>query len=610
MYRKALYTSRRDLRAGFRRVFPALLALFALAGTAAAQGSGGITIDRVREDVRYLAGDELAGRRAGEPGNLLAAAYIAARFQKLGLEVVPNGEGYYHRFGYVAGARAGSMNKLILFAPSGRKELKGGVDFNPMSFSDVSSIVGDLLFAGYGISAPDENYDDYAGIDPAGKIVVVMRYSPEGSETHSRFARQMAFTSKVKAAKERGAAGIIFISRPNDEQNLYPLTLDRSFLSAGIPVMFALSGPFDGVRDPAGRTLSQIQAMIDSTKSPASFVMQGYSASLAADVTIRRDSIPNVLAMLPGTDPKLRDEIIVIGGHFDHLGHGGEGSLHGHHDSAVHYGADDNASGTAGVMALAEHFAATRANRRTLIFMAFNAEEEGLIGSAALMNTLSLAPARIVTMINMDMIGRLDSSELVVQGIGTSTAWEPLVKELNRDRFNLKLVPDGFGPSDHSSFYGKDIPVLSFFTNLHEDYHRPGDTWEKVNYEGEVEILRYVAEIVGRIDAMPERPPFTKAPSSRAGGRSGNGFKVYVGTIPDYAYEGKGLKLTGVADGGPAALAGLKGGDIIVKMGGKAIDNIYDYTDALGIFSPKQEVETEFLRDGTLSKTTITMRGR
>jgi len=568
-----------------------------------------ISTDQVRKDVAYLASDELEGRRAGTRGNQLAATYIADRFRRLGLSTVPGGDEYYHSFGYVAGVRVGSGNVLMLHGPGFDRRPTVGVDFNPMGFSGVASASAPLLFVGYGITASDMNYDDYAGIDAKGKIVVMMRYSPDGSGPHSGFGRHMAFSAKVRNAKDHGAVGIIFINQPSDESKLYPVALDRNFTDAEIASVFARNDLFSAVRDPSGRTLSQVQAAIDSTRTPVSFAIAESSAEVRTDVSVERVSIPNVVASLPGNDPELRDQIIVVGAHFDHLGWGGEGSLYDKHDSAIHHGADDNASGTAGVMALAEYFARAKNNRRTLVFMAFNAEEEGLLGSQSFVSNLPFPDSSIVTMVNMDMIGRLDSNTLVVQGTGSSPTWEPMLKELNGDRFALKLVKDGFGPSDHSSFYSRDIPVLFFFTNLHGDYHRPSDTWDKINYEGEAAVLDYVSDIVRWLDGRDDRPVFTKVPVS-ASARSGGVFKVYVGTIPDYAYEGKGLRLNGVAEGGPAEKGGLKAGDIIVKMDGSAIDNIYDYTDALARFNPKQQVETEYIRDGVTAKVVITMGSR
>jgi len=556
------------------------------------------SVDSLRESIRFLAGDLLAGRRTGTKENLEAAKYIADKFRAAGLVPLSGGDGYFHTFEYLAGAENGSGNALTISGPGGAPVAAVmGKDFFPLSFSASASLDAPVAFAGYGISAKDQNYDDYAGIDARGKIVVVMRFSPEGNNPHGAFARHAAIAAKVATARDHGAAGIIFINPPLDSAAMLAGSFDRSFTNAGIPAITVRDGMFDAVRDPKGRSLTAVQKAIDSLRAPASFVPAGYTAKLVTDVRLRREQVPNVVGVLPGSDPKLRDEFIVVGGHFDHLGWGGEGSLHGGKDPAIHHGADDNASGTAGVMALAQYWSGMTSMRhkRSIIFIAFNGEEEGLLGSAALVASPSFPTDKVVAMINMDMIGRLDSVNLIVQGTGTSPSWKDLLDRTNGVRFNLKKVEDGFGPSDHSSFYSKGIPVLFFFTGLHSDYHRPSDVWEKINYEGESRVLQYVADVMGVIDASAERPPFTKTQSSAE--RSSSGFSVYVGTIPDYAYDGKGLRLTGVAEGGPAQRAGLKEGDIIMRMGEKGINNIYDYTYALGEFKPKQIVEVEFIRD-------------
>ena len=592
----------------------ALLLLAATAPLAAQQGSSAPSVDsariaRLRADIRFLAGEGPAGRRTATEGNLLAAKFIADRFKELGLQPLPGGDGYYHLFEHASGVQLGrGRNAVTLRSPGGRgSELRPGAGYNPMGFSDNGTVSGDLVFAGYGITAPDLSYDDYTGIDAKGRIVVIMRHSPDGSNPHGDFARYATFAQKVINAREHEAKGMIFINPPTDPAELISLKLDRNFTHSGIPAISMRSTEFDALRDPAGRSLLQLQQIIDTTRTNVSFAMNGYRAEMSIDVDLRHGRVPNVVAVLPGNDPRLRDEMIVIGGHFDHLGHGGEGSLYGGSDSAIHYGADDNASGTAGVLVLAERFARTGGNRRTLLFMTFNGEEEGLLGSAAFLAHPPVNLEKMVTMMNMDMIGRLDSA-LIVQGIGTSPGWRELVERENRGRLTLRLIEDGYGPSDYASFYGKGIPVIGFFTGLHKEYHRPTDTWDKVNYEGESRILGYIEDVIRAVDALDQRPQFTKTQSNIT--RSSTGFRVYVGTIPDYGFEGKGLRLSGVSDGGPAQKAGLKEGDIIVRMGPKSINNIYDYTYALGEFRPKDKVQIEFLRNGATMTTDVELGSR
>jgi hypothetical protein len=295
--------------------------------------------------------------------------------------------------------------------------------------------------------------------------------------------------------------------------------------------------------------------------------------------------------MIEGSDPKLKDEYLVIGAHYDHLGLGGAGSLVPD-TVAVHHGADDNASGTAGVLELAQAFESQKsAPRRSILFMSFGAEEEGDLGSDYFVKHPLVPLQKIVGMINLDEVGREKDSTLIVYGTGTSPLWDSLLTKFNTPKqFNLKLNPEGFGPSDHASFYAKDIPVLFFFTGVHEDYHKPSDTWDKINAEGEQSILEFVEKIAYDVADREEKPLFTKADSPRQMGGNA-GLRVYFGTIPDYAEQVNGVKISAVRKGSPAEKARVMGGDIIVKLGGKTIKNIYDYTYALQDLKPGDEVE-------------------
>lgn len=584
----------RTLATALYRVAPAFLWLCIGAASVLHAQSGPVTVDELRRYVRYLADDELEGRRTGTEGNLLAAGYIAGSFAQNGLEPV-NGK-YFHYFPYLAKVKAGPGNAFHLTTPAKSSELTFDTDFTPLGFSSNGKAESDLVFVGYGIASPDLKYDDYAGLDVKGKIVVMMRHSPAGDDFHDPFYQLGTFPAKVMTAKEKGVAGIVMLDVNEEESSLMHLSLNRGFTDVGLPVVSLHPAVFGDLRDAAGRGLLQIRSHIDKQKKPDSFVMKGYRAAMNVDLSLERVNAPNVLGMVPGNDPALKDQIIVVGGHFDHLGHGGEGSLHGSSDPAIHNGADDNASGTAGVMALARYFAEMKTNRRTLIFMAFNGEEEGLLGSGALMENPPFDPAKVVTMINMDMIGRLSGDSLIIQGTGTSPQWEGLIGKINTPGLTISRVKDGFGPSDHSSFYAKQVPVLFFFTGLHSDYHRPSDDWNLVNYDGMKKVLEVAANAVREIDAGAARPAYTDVPRVAATG--GTRFRVVLGVVPDYGYGEKGLRLTGVSDGGAAKSAGLQGGDVIVKMAGKEIQNIEGYTVVLSTISPGDEVEVVYLRDG------------
>ena len=373
------------------------------------------------------------------------------------------------------------------------------------------------------------------------------------------------------------------------------------------------------------------------------------TVSMVTDVVRREVSAWNVVGILDGSDPTLKNETIVIGAHYDHLGRGGEGSL-APREGDIHHGADDNASGVAGVLELARLFRTQgQRPRRTLVFIAFSGEEEGLLGSNYYVNHPIVPLANTVAMINMDMIGRMKDNKLIVGGVGTAQEWRPVIAAANaserikvaatpetsgeiaktstssmgsgvpmvrgingrpivsralENTFDLSLSEDGFGPSDHSSFYAKQVPVLFFWTGSHEDYHKPSDTADKINYDDEARIISLVSRVVHDIDSNDKRPVYTVA-KSESTGRS-MGFRVYLGTIPNYADSSDGLLLDGVRDDSPAAKAGIKAGDKIVKLAGRDVRNVYDYTAALGEMKAGQEYEVELMRGGERLKLTIT----
>ncbi|HLM01863.1 MAG TPA: M20/M25/M40 family metallo-hydrolase [Pyrinomonadaceae bacterium] len=333
----------------------------------------------------------------------------------------------------------------------------------------------------------------------------------------------------------------------------------------------------------------------------------------------------NVVGILEGTDAVLKNEAIVVGAHYDHLGKGGTGSLAAN-STAIHHGADDNASGVAAMLEMARRFAAEKKNKRTIVFVAFGGEEEGLLGSRFYINNPAFPLDKTVAMINLDMVGRLNENKLTVGGIGTANEWRDLVNSNNfpnaplsatippaspfkvekadkngetisktYSNFALQLNEDGFGPSDHSSFYAKQIPVLFFFTGTHADYHKPTDTAEKINYEGLLKITHYVSEIVKAIDRNPKRPTYAVAKSSGMGGSRAS-FNVTIGVVPAYGESNDGLLLDGVRDGSPAAAAGIRAGDKVVRFAGEEIRNISDYTRLLGKLKADAEYEIEVVR--------------
>ncbi|HVG38846.1 MAG TPA: M28 family peptidase, partial [Pyrinomonadaceae bacterium] len=310
----------------------------------------------------------------------------------------------------------------------------------------------------------------------------------------------------------------------------------------------------------------------------------------------RRDAY-NVVGVLRGSDESLRNEFVVVGAHYDHLGLGGRGSLAAR-TGEVHHGADDNASGAAALIEIARLCRAEEGRvKRSLVFIAFGGEEEGLLGSSYYVNHPLVPLAQTAAMINLDMVGRLKNNRLIIGGTGTAEQWKTIIQNADgAPRFNLTLNEDGFGPSDHSSFYARQIPVLFFWTGTHEDYHKPSDTADKINYAGEAQIISFVRNILRAVDADAARPTYAKARNEHpTGGRVG-GFRVYLGTIPSYAESTTGLVLDGVRDDSPASRAGLRAGDRVVRMAGRDVRNVYDYTYVLGEMRAGEVYEVEIIR--------------
>jgi aminopeptidase YwaD len=552
-----------------------------------------ITAREVLYHIKYLASDELQGRRAGTEFADEAAEYIAEEFHQYGLKPMTSDGSFYQEFEFVSGVKLGDKNSLTASVAGKSFSCSASSDFTPLAFSKDTSVTGEVVFAGYGTTAKDLQYDDYEGIDVKDKVVLVLQYGPEGDNPHGKFSKYLPLRLKAMTAREKGASALLITTGPMDDEKdvLMKLRYDLAFADAGIPCMHIKRVVANSILGSAGTSVKEAQEKLRSSMKPGSFPISGVSVSLTSDVQKQRSKTKNVIGLLPGGDEKLKDEYLVIGAHYDHLGLGGAGSLVPD-TVAVHHGADDNASGTAGVLELAQAFSSAESKpKRSILFMSFGAEEEGDLGSDYFVKHPLVPLQRIVGMINLDEIGREKDSTLIVHGTGTSPLWDSLLTKFNTPKqFNLKLNPEGFGPSDHASFYAKDIPVLFFFTGVHPDYHKPSDTWDKINADGEQVILDFVEKIALEVADHGEKPLFTRADVPRQTG--GNvGLRVYFGTVPEYAEQVDGLKISAVRKGSPAEKAGVMGGDIITMFGGKTIKNIYDYTYALQDFKPGDDVE-------------------
>lgn len=569
-----------------------VLVIFSCSPKVAEFVSADITKEEIMQHVKYLASDGLQGRKSGEAGNREAARYIADRFKEYGL--LPSGDSatYFQEFSFVSSTRVGPENKFEIRIGDEVIVLKPNSDYKPLSSSLDTSLTTNIVFAGFGISAPESlKYDDYKGVDLKGKLALILRGSPDTSVA-DKFYQQSGLMAKLFNARDKGAAGIIFITgMPGGKGDNFGAFEDPRAGNTGMPVLSLRWEVAEKLLEKSGNNLAGVKAGIESDLSPRSFELAGYSVNLTTQIEKIRARTSNVVGFIPGADTLLKDEVVLLGAHFDHLGMGGEGSGSLTPDTvAPHNGADDNASGTAGLLELAQYFGTRKATKRSLIFVAFTGEELGILGSDYYVRHPFMPLEKSVTMVNMDMIGRMKDSILVIEGMGTSPEFEALVKSENLDSLSLKLKPDGFGPSDQASFYKKDLPVLFFFTNLHSDYHKPSDTWDKLNYSGEQKVVEMAKRVVARLANQEKRPAFTKTSTPTMGGDR-QGARVTLGIIPDFASDVPGMKISGARPGSPAEKAGLKADDVIIKFGGKEIKNIYDFTYMLGQFKPGDIVD-------------------
>ncbi|MFN5308663.1 MAG: M28 family peptidase [Candidatus Kapaibacterium sp.] len=584
----------------------AAIALLLLAAPFTAQSLDSVLVNNIRNHVKYLASDELQGRGSGTEGNRLAGKYIADFFKNNGIP--PLSADYFQKFmvptGYVIKpeTKAKFFVKVIPqgVAPESVKPVamswKAGTDYTPLALSDNGTVSGEIAFVGYGISNPAAGYDDYAGIDVKGKIVIIIRGTPEKKvDPHSKFAEHSALRTKVTVARDKGAAAILFVSQPSDSADqLMPLKHETAMGTSGIKALHCTRTIIDKIF-PRERKMPFAEKDIIASQKPSSFMLPNVTAELTVGLEQQLSETANIIGVIRGTNPARAEEYIAIGAHYDHLGMGEYGSLYAGKKQLPHYGADDNASGTAAIMEIAARLA-KQPLERPVIVMAFSGEEMGLLGSAHYVKNPHIPNAKIAAMINLDMVGRLKDNKLNVHGTGSSSKWNGWIDSLAKlHQFELSKSEDGFGPSDHSSFYGQDRPVLFFFTGLHSDYHRPTDTWDKINYTGEARIIDFVGNVIMSIASMNTLPDFVKVKQSADASRPMK-FSVTLGVIPDYSDNPKGLKITGVRENSAASKAGIQTDDIIIKLGETTIKNIYDYTYALGKFKAGDEAMITVLR--------------
>ena len=567
--------------------------------------------------VEFLASEKLEGREAGSQGERFAAEYLTAQLTRIGARPLPGRSDMFMPFEFTGGSRDGGSQVTV----TGRT-FSAPADIRALSFSDDGDVTGSVVFAGYGLIVPESQnfaYDSYAGIDVKDKIVLVLRYFPEDTDQQTRaiLARYSDLRYKAMAARQRGARALLVVTGPRSPNagELVPMTFDTALAGSGIPAA-SISGAVADALFATVKPLREAQEALDSgNPHVAGFDLPGVSLALKASVVRERHTARNIVAYLPATAPapSADKSWIAIGAHYDHLGRGDKGNSLASKEqaSAIHYGADDNASGTAAVLAIAESLAkSSQPRRRHVLIGLWSAEEIGLVGSNAFVTQPPVPVDQIAAYFNFDMVGRMQNNRLVVQATGTSPVWGRLLERANiAAGFDLVVQPDPYQPTDVTNFNQVGVPSLAFFTGSHTDYHKPSDTADKINYEDLNRIVEMASSLVRNVADTDEAPQFTKVeqPASRG---SLAGVRVTTGTIPDYATEVKGLLLSGVVGGGPAEQAGLAKGDIIVEIAGKTIANIYDYTYALELLRVNQAVKVVYMRNGERRETQLTPGAR
>ncbi len=606
--------------------------------------------DAVRH-VEFLCRPQLGGRLTGTKGEQLATNYVALNFETMGLLPAGDNDTYFQEFEFTSGISAGPNNSVSVESKTGdsgenQKALTLDSDWRPVAFSGSTSVeAADVIFAGYGIRAPAadgiEEYDSFVHLDVKDKWVVLFRFMPENltPEQRQHFIRFSSLRFKAMQARDMEARGLIVVSGPTSgvKEQLVPLLFDGTLAGSSLPVFSVTDTVAAEWFKEQGKDIQSVQQKMDSGEPAMGFPLDGLKISATIDIQHEKKKGRNVLGRLQINESPA-GQIVVVGAHIDHLGTGPNGSslARGDEQSQIHFGADDNASGVSAMLQIAEAMALAKdagklQGQRDVVFAAWSGEELGLLGSSHYVKNLetmfsqhaavvqgdkpsddqpttkadeSTGPNTgglnlyIAACLNMDMVGRLQE-KLILQGIGSSPAWQKIIEQANVPLgLSLTLQDDSYLPTDAQVFFLHGVPMLSAFTGNHGEYHTPRDTPEKLNYEGITKVANLMSLVCRNLIAADHSPVYMAQDRPKDSQRRAS-LRAYLGTVPDYAQSDvKGVMLSGVAKGGPAEVAGVKGGDVIVKLAGRRIENIYDYTYAIEALKSGQETEITVLRDG------------
>ena len=551
--------------------------------------------------LRILASDEMRGRGNDQPELLEAASYIAAEFNRLGLVPAAPGGSYFQPFTVTTAVEVGDRSDCTFYNLMGfPASLTYGTDYTSLAFGEENELNGPLVFAGFGISAPELNYDDYASIDASGKVAVVFEHEPGERRHDSPFdgfspTFHSSLMRKARTAQEHGAVGLIVLPDSfNHPRRRDSLPVVERMKSLGIPVLRLSESWSRRLWAQSSRDQREAWRWIDRRMTPYSFDWEGTYVRIYLDLKPASHQVNNVVALLPGSTW----QHLILGAHYDHLGTGGGASLEAFEEGEIHNGADDNASGVAALLQLAEDLSA-RPRRFGLLFVAFAGEELGLLGSDHYVREPLLPLSEALCMLNFDMIGRSEGS-LLIGGVGTSPDFGPLLDELaSQTPLTLQIAETAGGSSDHLPFSRQTVPVLFFFSGLHADYHRPTDDFHRIDLDGAEQIVSLAARLVNTVDGLEwairrTAPDLLDRPAAPERETS---FGPLFGGLVDMVFEGSGVRFSEVLRGSPAQIGGVRSGDILVRFEGVPVRNNYEFTRELRSRHPGDTVRVVVIRN-------------
>jgi hypothetical protein len=581
--------------------------------------------DDLKRHVEFLASEQLEGRLSGSAGERTAAEYLVGELKRIGAVPLTGAQGFEFPFDFTAGTNDIGSKLMIDLPGAPLREAWAGTDqVRALSFSDNGTVEGPVVFAGYGLRIPDSedlSYDSFFGLDVKDKIVVVLRYSPENVDDDRRaeMRRYSGLRYKALQARERGAKALLVVTGPNSPNA--GKTIDAKF-DAALSGSGLLAASISG--EVAERIFSTVEgglakaqrALDDGNPHVSGFEIPDVTLSLEVKIERETRTGHNVIGYLPprhdGRDVAEAQDFLILGAHYDHLGRGRHGNslARGDEEGQVHCGADDNASGVAAVLDAGARLAG-QATHAPIVLAFWSGEELGLLGSTEFVKNPPIPADEIAAYMNFDMVGRVRDNRLNLQGVGSSSVWKALIERSNVVvGFDVRTQSDPYLPTDASVFYRAGVPIVAFFTGSHEDYHRPTDRAATINLSDLERVAHFASILALKVGRLDEPPDYVKSEQRRESTGDTAGVRAYTGTIPDYATEVEGLRLSGVVGGGPADKAGLREGDVIVEFAGRLITNVYDYTYALDAIKVDEPVAVICLRDGERVEVTITPTAR